>query len=128
MPLANYLAAIDTLLAVLVTLGLGGWVGYMRGKFKIEAPATMGHPQFERAFRTHANTIENLAVYVPLLWIATVFYGGQLPFWFGLVWPLSRVIYAIGYAQTNTQMREPGAGLGYLSLLGLIVLSVIGLT
>ena len=128
MPLSNYLAAIDTLLAVLVTLGLGGWVGYMRGKFKIEAPATTGHPQFERAFRAHANTIENLAVYIPLLWIATIFYGGQLPFWIGLIWPVSRVIYAIGYAQTNTQMRGPGAGLGFLTLLGLVVLSVIGLS
>jgi glutathione S-transferase len=128
MPLANYLAAVDTLLAVVVTLALGGYVAYMRGTCKIDAPATTGHPQFERAFRTHANTIENLAAFIPLLWIATVFYGGQIPFWLGLLWPVSRIIYAIGYAQQNTQLRGPGAGLGFLSLLGLIILSAIGLT
>ena len=35
---------------------------------------------------------------------------------------------AIGYAQANTQMRGPGAGLGFLALIGLLVLSLIGLT
>ena len=127
MPMANYLAAIDTLLAVIVTFALGGRVGYMRGRHKIEAPATTGHPQFERAFRTHVNTAENLVLFLPLLWIATVFYGGMIPFWLGIVWVVSRLIYAWGYAQDNAQMRGPGVGLGFLSLLGLLVLSAIGL-
>ena len=123
----NYLAALDTLLAVFVTFVLGGRVGYMRGRHKIEAPATIGHPQFERAFRTHVNTAENLVLFLPLLWIATVFYGSTIPFWLGIAWVISRLIYAWGYAQENTQMRGPGAGLGFLSLLGLLVLSAIGL-
>jgi hypothetical protein len=41
---------------------------------------------------------------------------------------VSRIIYAVGYAQANTQLRGPGAGLGFLALAGLLVLSVIGLT
>lgn len=123
----NYLAALDTLLAVLVTFVMGGRVGYMRGRYKINAPATTGHPQFERAFRTHVNTAENLVLFLPLLWVATVFYGGTLPFWFGIAWVVSRLIYAWGYSQENTQMRGPGAGLGFLCLLGLLVLSAIGL-
>ena len=51
MPGAQFPAAIDTLLAVFVTFLLGGYVGYMRNKWKIQAPATVGHPEFERAFR-----------------------------------------------------------------------------
>ena len=128
MPLANYLAALDTVLAVFVTFVLGGYTGYLRDKLKIAAPATTGHPRFERAFRAHANTVENLVLLLPLLWVATVFYGGQIPFWLGLLWVVSRVIYAIGYAQENTQMRGPGALLGFVALLGLLVLSVMGLT
>jgi glutathione S-transferase len=127
MPLANYLAALATLLAVFVTFVLGGRVAFMRGRHKIEAPATTGHPQFERAFRTHVNTAENLVLFLPLLWIASVFYGGTIPFWLGIAWVISRVIYAWGYAQENTQMRGPGMGLGFLSLLGLLILSAIGL-
>ena len=124
---ANHLAAIDTLLAVFVTMGMGMRVGMMRGKCKIEAPATSGHPDFERAFRAHMNTIENLILFVPLLWIATTFYGGMLPFWIGLVWVASRVLFAIGYAQSDARRRAPGAGIGFLSLLALLVLSAIGI-
>ena len=127
MPTANYLAAIDTLIAVILTFGLGGRVGYMRARHKIEAPATVGHPQFERAFRIHANTVENVVLFVPLLWVASIFYGGTIPFWVGVAWIVSRLIYAWGYSQDNTQMRGPGMGLGFLSLVGLFVLSVIGL-
>ena len=128
MPLAYYLAAVDTILACLLTMAMGGWTGYLRGKHKIPAPGVVGHPQFERAHRTHLNTVENLVWMIPFLWIASAFYGGQLPFWLGLVWVVSRILYAIGYAQTNPQLREPGAGLGYLALFGLLALSVIGLT
>ena len=127
MPDANHLAAIDTLLAILVTFALGGRVGYLRGKFKIDAPATVGNPDFERGFRIHANTVENLVLFIPLLWIATVYYGGQIPFWIGLLWILSRLVYAFGYSQQNTQMRGPGAGLGFLSILVLLVLAAIGI-
>ena len=128
MPLAYYLAAVDTIFACLITMAMGVWTGYLRGKHKIKAPSVVGHPQFERAHRTHLNTVENLVLMLPLLWIASVFYGGQIPFWLGLVWVISRIVYAIGYAQTNPQLREPGSGLGYLALIGLLVLSVIGLT
>jgi glutathione S-transferase len=127
MPLSNYLAALDTVLAVAVTLFLGLWVGIQRGRYKVAAPATTGDAHFERAFRTHANTVENLVLFLPLLWVATVFYGGQLPFWTGLVWVVSRILFAIGYAQSNVQLREPGAVLGYVSLFGLLALSAIGL-
>ena len=127
MPDGNHLAAIDTLLAVLITLFAAGRVGMLRGKHSIEAPATVGHPGFERAFRMHVNTVENLVLFLPLLWLSALFYGGQLPFWIGLVWIVSRVIYMLGYAQENTQRRGPGALLGVISLAALAVLSILGL-
>lgn len=128
MPTAQFLAAADSLLAVFVTFLLGGYVGYMRTKWNIKAPATVGHPDFERAFRIHSNTVENLVLFFPLLWIASIFYGGTIPFWLGIAWVVSRLVYAFGYAQKNTQLRAPGAQLSFLSLLGLLVLSAIGLS
>jgi glutathione S-transferase len=128
MPLAYYLAAVDTILACIVTMAMGGWSGYLRGKYKIQAPSVVGHPAFERAHRTHINTVENLVLMIPALWIASVFYGGQIPFWVGLLWVVSRILYAVGYAQTNAQLREPGAVLGHLALFGLLALAAIGLT
>ena len=127
MPQAYYLAALDTILAVLVTFGLGGYVGYMRGKVKVPAPATTGHPLFEQAFRAHMNTIENLVVVLPLLWIASVFYGGQIPFWLGLAWAVGRIVFAVGYMQTDPRWREPGFAICFFAFLGLLGLSVLGL-
>jgi glutathione S-transferase len=127
MPDGNHLVAIDTLLAILLTLFASGRVSQMRGKHGIHAPATVGHPEFERAFRAHANTVENLILYVPLLWMAAFFYGGQLPFWVGLVWIVGRVLYITGYTSNDTSKRAPGAYLGYASLAGLAVLTGLGL-
>jgi glutathione S-transferase len=127
MPDGNHLAAIDTLLAILLTFLASGRVSQMRGKHGIHAPATIGHPEFERAFRAHANTVENLILYVPLLWMAAFFYGGQIPFWVGLIWIVGRVLYVAGYSSGDTSKRAPGAYLGYASLGGLAVLTVLGL-
>jgi glutathione S-transferase len=126
MPDGNHLVAIDTLLAVLLALLASGRVSQMRVKHGIQAPATIGHPDFERAFRAHANTIENLILYIPLLWMAAFFYGGQIPFWVGLIWIVGRVLYVIGYSQGDTAKRRPGAMLSYASLAGLTVLVVLG--
>jgi len=127
MPDGNHLVAIDTLLAILLTFLASGRVSQMRGKHGIHAPATVGHPEFERAFRAHANTVENLILYIPLLWLAAFFYGGQLPFWVGLIWVVGRVLYIAGYSSGDSKKRAPGAYLGYASLAGLTVLAVLGL-
>ena len=127
MPDGNHLVAIDTLLAILLTFLASGRVSQMRGKHGIHAPTTVGHPEFERAFRAHANTVENLILYIPLLWLAAFFYGGQIPFWVGLIWIIGRVLYIAGYSSGDTGKRAPGAYLGYASLAGLAVLAVLGL-
>lgn len=126
MPDAQHLAAIDTLLAILLMIGLVMRVGRMRGKFKIAAPATSGHPDFDRAYRTQMNTTENFILFVPALWIASFFYGGTIPFFLGLAWILGRIAYAVGYAQTNAHYRGPGFMIGMLSLFALIVLGAMG--
>ena len=43
-------------------------VGRMRGK--VLAPATSGDPEFEKAFRIHYNTIEQLIMFLPMLWLS----------------------------------------------------------
>lgn len=58
-----------TILAVMVALlqfiYFGIEVGRARGRFGIQAPAITGHPEFERYFRVHVNTLEQLAVVLP---------------------------------------------------------------
>ena len=42
------------------------------------------------------------------------------------MWVVGRLVYAVGYAQQNTQMRGPGAGLSFLSILALLALGTLG--
>ena len=48
------------LLALLEYIVMAALVGRARAKYGIHAPATTGHPDFERANRVHINTLENL--------------------------------------------------------------------
>lgn len=57
------------LLALLEYLVFGALVGRARARFGIRAPAMTGHPEFERTHRVHQNTLENLIVFVPAVWI-----------------------------------------------------------
>ncbi|MGB8602432.1 MAG: MAPEG family protein [Rhizomicrobium sp.] len=121
-------SATITVLTVIIYFSFAVNVGRMRGKHGIKAPATSGHAEFERAFRVQMNTLEQLAVFLPLLWIATLFFTPLpwLPAAFGLVWIVGRVLYASLYMEDPAK-RGPGFGLGALASLGLLLLSLIGI-
>jgi glutathione S-transferase len=61
--------AIVTLLAVGFYLFTSLAVASARVKFGIKAPATAGHPDFERAFRVQMNTLESMPLFLPSLWL-----------------------------------------------------------
>src|SRR5690242_12249262 len=122
-------SALITILVLLVYFYMGSVVGRMRGRHNVAAPATAGHPEFERAFRVHYNTLEQLVVFLPLLWLATILFQrgpAWLPALFGLIFLAGRVIYMQRY-MVAPQTRGPGILIGVLGLLGLLVLSIIGL-
>ena len=89
--------AIVTVLALLEFLWFGILVGRARGKFGIAAPATAGNEVFERYFRVHMNTLEQLLMFLPVLWIFATYVS---PVWaaaLGAVFIVGRAIYAKSY-------------------------------
>jgi glutathione S-transferase len=125
---AEDLSAIVTVLMLLVYVFMANRVGRWRAKYNIQAPATTGHPLFERAFRVHGNTVEQMFMFLPLLWLATYFFRGPvwLPAAFGLVFVAGRILFMQGYMK-DPEKRLPGIMVGMLALLGLLVLTIIGL-
>jgi hypothetical protein len=103
-----------TLLALAVLVGTGVAVGRGRGKYRIEAPATTGHPDFERLFRIQTSTLEQIAVFLPALWVAAHYVKPEIAGGIGLVWVLGRIWYAIAYA-ADAKKRGPGFGMGMLA-------------
>ncbi len=93
------LSAAVTVLAVLLGLYTMMLVGRMRGKHGVQAPAVTGAPEFERAFRVQMNTLEQSVLFLPVLWLATVYpvVSGYLAPGLGLIWIIGRVLYASGY-------------------------------
>jgi glutathione S-transferase len=121
-------SAIVTILAVLVFFYMGVRVGGVRGKHGIKAPAMTGHPEMDRAVRVHMNTLEQLVVFLPLLWLATAFFHwiGWLPAVVGLVWVIGRLMYMQSY-MADPDKRGTGFGITALSQLVLLILAIAGI-
>ncbi|HVZ68559.1 MAG TPA: MAPEG family protein [Rhizomicrobium sp.] len=121
-------SAIVTILAILLYSYMSIRVGQMRGKHNVNAPATTGHPEFERAFRIHYNTMEALTVFIALLWLATIYFHSipWLPALVGLIWVIGRILYMTGY-MADPAKRSTGFTIATLSQLALLILAVIGI-
>lgn len=121
------LSAAVTLLAILITIGFAILVARTRRATGIEPPAMGGNPRLERALRVHGNTVEGFIVFIPALWLATLYFQGWIAPLLGFVWCLGRIIFAVGY-MASTEKRHIGFGISILSVLALVVLAAIGVT
>jgi glutathione S-transferase len=91
---AVYLVA---LLAVIQFFVFGFLVGGARGKYGIKAPATTGNEGFERAFRAHMNTLEQLMGFLPALLICAQFWPPKYVAIVGVVYLIGRILYWYSY-------------------------------
>jgi glutathione S-transferase len=102
------MVALVILLAILEFMALGGMVGYARGKYGVKAPATSGNEMFERHFRVHYNTLEQLIVFIPAVVLFAQYVSETWAAILGAVYVVSRVLYAIGYV-ADPKKREIGS-------------------
>lgn len=121
----DQLPAIVTLLAILLLFATALNVGVARGKYGIKAPATSGHPAFERAFRVQMNTLEASVLFLPTLWLAAHYGLGAWAGIAGVAWLIGRVWYALAYLKEASK-REGGFVLGMLSWAATFVIAVVG--
>ena len=117
-----------TIAALLFGLAVYSWsgilVGRARSKYKVDAPATSGAPEFDRVFRAQMNTLEQLVLFVPLLMLAAILWGDRAAAVYGLIWGLGRILYVATYAK-DASKRSLGFALSAgTSMLVLIALAV----
>jgi uncharacterized MAPEG superfamily protein len=113
------------LLALLEYIVMAALVGRARGKYGVAAPATTGHPGFERANRVHVNTLENLIIFVPAVWIFATYVSSFYAAILGGLFVVARALYAIGYLQA-AEKRGVGAGITGIVNIVLVVGGLIG--
>ena len=114
-----------TLLIVIYYLWVGFYVGIVRGKVKIAAPAVTGDPLLERALRVQMNAVETAPAILPALWLAAVWLSDIWAAAVGLVWVLARVAYLSLY-MANPASRGPAFGVQFLAILILVGMGLVG--
>jgi len=70
-----HFTALVTCLAVAFFFFTTTQVSRARAAFGIKAPATSGHPDFERVFRVQMNTLEWMPIFLPALWLFAIYVG-----------------------------------------------------
>jgi len=108
-----------TLLALVVYLGTVIHCARMRARHRILAPATSGHPDYERAFRIQQNTLEQLVLFLPALWLFSSLVNPLAGAALGAIWVAARTVYALSYARAPEQ-RGPGFIVAFVVLVVLL--------
>ena len=120
------LPALVTGLALVLYVMVFVNVARARTRYKIEAPAITGHPAFERVFRVQQNTVEQLVLFLPALWLFSLFVS---PLWgaaIGLVWVLGRLHYAWGYYR-DAARRHAGFAVAATCSMVLLIGAFVGM-
>lgn len=119
------LVAVVIALALIEYMVFALLVGRARVRCKVLAPATTGHPVFERYFRVQQNTLEQLVAFLPGIWLFGTYVN---PVWaaiLGVVFILGRAVYAAGYIR-DPKARGAGFGLTFLSTVILLLGGLYG--
>lgn len=113
------------LLAVAQYFAFGILVGQARVRYGVKAPATTGHPGFERMHRVQMNTLEQLAGFLPCLLIAAQYRPPGLVAGLGAVYLVGRLLYWRAYV-ADPARRQLGFVLTALPTLALFSLALAG--
>src|SRR5271163_4946388 len=116
---------IVTALAVLQFIVFGFKVGKARGVYGVKAPATTGNEIFERNFRVQQNTLEQLIVFLPGLYLFSHYFNPLVAAALGVIYLIGREVYAATYVKDPAK-RGAGYGLTFLPMVILVLGGLIG--
>jgi glutathione S-transferase len=115
-----------TLAALLVYLWMTINVSRARQRFGIPAPIVDGPQEFMSVLRVQLNTVEQLALFLPALWICAWAWNDRMAALGGAVWIIGRVLYARAYYR-DPKDRALGYGLTVVASLLLMLGAAFGL-
>jgi glutathione S-transferase len=120
------LIGLITIFTVLLLAACTVYVGRMRGRYGVKAPAMTGPEGFERAVRVQGNTNEAALMFLPALWVAAHVHVALIAAALGALWLVARIWYALAYANPPRN-RGPGFALSVAALVGLVLQALWGL-
>ena len=114
----SYVVLVSTLLLIQYTF-FSMRAGIARGKADIKAPATSGDEHFERNLRVQINTLEQLIITLPSMWICAIYFRPDAAAILGLAFLVGRFWYSMAYI-SNPASRAPGMIIGFIANVGLM--------
>ncbi len=116
---------IVTALALLQFIVFGFKVGRARGRYGVKAPAVTGNATFERLFRVQQNTLEQLIVFLPGLYLFSRYFSPRAAAVLGVIYLIGREVFAFTYVKEPAK-REIGFGLTILPTVILVLGGLFG--
>ena len=107
-------------LALLQFMVFGIAVGRARARYGVHAPAVAGNEHFERYFRVHMNTLEQLVVFLPAIWLFAQFVSPHWAAGLGGVYLAGRTLYFLSYVKDP---KSRGLGFALTSVPTLVMLA-----
>ena len=121
MPYVNLVIALA--LAEFLLFGIA--VARARTRYHVPAPATTGNADFERYFRVHANTLEQLIIFLPAIMLFAHYVNAYLAAALGALFIIGRAVYFQGYTKA-AEGRHLGFGLSVIPSLILLIGGIFG--
>ena len=117
--------AFITLLLIMQYLYFMAMVGKARGAADIKAPAMTGDDAFERNSRVQLNTLEQLVITLPSMWICATYFGTSFAGTMGLAFLVGRHFYRSAYL-ADPASRGTGMMIGFIANVLLLTTALWG--
>jgi len=110
----------------LVEFFLFGWaVGRARGRYSVSAPAVTGNEMFERYLRVQMNTLEQLVIFLPAVFLFARYVSPIIAAGLGALFIVGRAIYFRAYVQ-DPKKRTFGFALTAFPNIALLIGGLLG--
>lgn len=113
------------MLALVQYLYFAGEVGRARGRSGLQAPAVTGDATFERVFRAHYNTLEQLVAFLPAIYAAGYYVHELYAVAAGVAFLVGRALYFRAYV-ADPARRGPGMLITFAATLALVLGGLVG--
>ncbi len=99
--------------------------GMARGRETVKAPAIAGDEVFERRLRVQLNTLEQMMVTLPSIWLCAHFYRPDAAAILGAAFIAGRFLYSAAYVKDPSK-RAPGFIIGFFANVLLMLAALWG--
>ncbi len=119
------LVSLVVVLALVEYFIFGLMVGRARLQHGVEAPATSGHPVFDRTMRVQQNTLEQLVIFIPSMYLFGQFVSTGFAALLGVVFIVGRAVYYRAYVE-DPKTRSVGFALSVIPQVILLLGALLG--